>query len=57
MSCPPPPWHIVDRFERASMGAINRVGCQNSAEQLSSPPVVVVQHPAEPFATLDVATY
>jgi len=29
------------------------VRCQNSAERLRGPSVVVVQHPAEPFAALD----
>ncbi len=33
--------------------AMHPVVCQNSAEQLRGPLVVVVQHPAEPFAALD----
>ena len=31
------------------------VRCQNSAEQLSGPAIVVVEHPAQPFAALDSA--
>ena len=33
------------------------VVCQNSAERLRGPLVVVVQHPAEPFATLDASSH
>ena len=31
--------------------------CQNSAEHLRGPLVVVVQHPAEPFTSLDVSAH
>jgi len=31
------------------------VWCQNSAEQLRGPAIVVVEHPTQPFAALDPA--
>jgi hypothetical protein len=32
------------------------VWCQNSADRLSGPPIVVVQNPSQPFTALNIAT-
>jgi len=53
-----PPKAATEINARRSVNrAPDPVVCQNSAERLRGPLVVVVRHPAEPFATLDASSH